>query len=193
MFVRSNISLLKSSSQCKIIPIVESRVQFTQVLDSSQINSILLRHCNLFDLTNLLNEAHKRAFSVFVYIDHIDGIHADFAGLRYLAESLHVTGIVSNHPRTLSLGKDYGLETIQRIFAVDSTGLEVALESVDTHCVDLLDISPGLVTTYIAAHTMALLPLPFIASGLIHTPQQVRAVLQTGALGVAVSRPELWL
>jgi glycerol uptake operon antiterminator len=179
MFVRSNISLLKSSSQCKIIPIVESRVQFTQVLDSSQINSILLRHCNLFDLTNLLNEAHKRAFSVFVYIDHIDGIHADFAGLRYLAESLHVTGIVSNHPRTLSLGKDYGLE--------------VALESVDTHCVDLLDISPGLVTTYIAAHTMALLPLPFIASGLIHTPQQVRAVLQTGALGVAVSRPELWL
>lgn len=193
MFVRSSISLLKSASQCKIIPIVESRVQFTQVLDSSQINSILLRHCNLFDLTNLLNEAHKRAFSVFVYIDHIDGIHADFAGLRYLAESLHVTGIISNHPRILSLGKDYGLETIQRIFAVDSTGLEMALESVDTHFVDLLDISPGLVTTYIAAQTMAQLPLPFIASGLIHTPQQVRAVLQAGALGVAVSRPELWL
>jgi glycerol-3-phosphate responsive antiterminator len=38
-----------------------------------------------------------------------------------------------------------------------------------------------------------LLPLPFIASGLISTPQQVKAVLRSGASGVAVSRPELWL
>ncbi len=193
MFIQSSRLLLKTSSQCKIIPIIESRVQFAQVFESSQINSILLRHCNLFDFTTLLNAAHERDLSVYVNIDHIDGIHADSAGLRYLAESLKVNGIISNHPRILSLGKDSGLETIQRIFAVDSTGLEMALDSVDTHYVDVLDISPGLVAPYIATQTIAQLPLPFIASGLIHTPQQVRAVLRTGAIGVAVSRPELWL
>jgi glycerol-3-phosphate responsive antiterminator len=36
------------------------------------------------------------------------------------------------------------------------------------------------------------LPLPFVASGLIYTAAQVQAVLRCGALGVAVSRPELW-
>jgi glycerol uptake operon antiterminator len=193
MLIQSSRLLPKTSSQCKIIPIIESRLQFAQVFDSSQINSILLRHCNLFDFTTLLNAAHERALSVYVNIDHIDGIHADSAGLRYLAESLKVNGIISNNPRILSLGKDCGLETIQRIFAVDSTGLEMALDSVDTHYVDVLDISPGLVTIYITAQTIAQLPLPFIASGLIHTPQQVRAVLRAGAIGVAVSRPELWL
>jgi len=126
---------------------------------------------------------------VYVNVDHIDGIHADSAGLRYLADTLKVTGIISNNPRILSLCKDFGLEPIQRIYAVDSTGLEMALDSVDTRYVDLLDISPGLVTPYINAQ----LPLPFIASGLIHTPQQVQAVLQSGAVGVAVTRPELWL
>jgi|SRR5579859_6528761 len=193
MLIQSSRSLLKTSSQCKIIPIIESRLQFSQVFDSSQINSILLRHCNLFDFTTLLEAAQERALSVYVNIDHIDGIHADSAGLRYLAESLKVNGIISNNSRTLSVGKDCGLETIQRIFAVDSTGLEMALDSVDTHYVDVLDISPGLVVPYITAQTIAQLPLPFIASGLIHTPQQVRAVLQAGAIGVAVSRPELWL
>lgn len=189
MLIQSSRLLLKTSSQYKIIPIVESRVQFTQVFDSTQVNSIILRHCSLFDFIRLLDEAHKRKLSVYVNVDHIDGIHADSAGLRYLADTLKVTGIISNNPRILSLCKDFGLEPIQRIYAVDSTGLEMALDSVDTRYVDLLDISPGLVTPYINAQ----LPLPYIASGLINTPQQVQAVLQSGAVGVAVTRPELWL
>ncbi|MFL5697803.1 MAG: glycerol-3-phosphate responsive antiterminator [Ktedonobacteraceae bacterium] len=193
MITQSSRSLLDISSQCKTIPIIENRVHFAQVLDISQIKATLLRHCNLFELTSLLHNAHRRALSIYVNIDHIDGIHADSAGLRYLAEQLHVTGILSNHPRILSLGKSFGLETIQRIFAVDSTGLEMALETVDKTYVDLLDVSPALVIPYIVPSLTKLLPLPFIASGLISTPQQVQAVLRSGASAVAVSRPELWL
>ena len=193
MIIQSRRSLPIISSQCKTIPIVENRIHLTQALDISQIDAVILRHCNLFEFSPLLHNAHRRALSVYVNIDHIDGIHADFAGLRYLAEQLHVTGILSNHPRTLSLGKSYGLETIQRIFAVDSTGLEMALETVDSACVDLLDVSPGLVIPHIVPDLTKTLPLPFIASGLISTPQQVQAVLRSGASGVAVSRPELWL
>ena len=193
MITQSSRSLLNISSQCQTIPIVENRTHFTQVLDTSQIGAILLRHCNLFEFTALLHTAQRRALSVYVNIDHIDGIHADSAGLRYLAEQLQVSGIVSNHPRSLSLGKSFGLETIQRIFAVDSTGLEMALETVDKAYVDLLDISPALVIPYIVPSLIMSLPLPFIASGLISTPQQVKAVLRSGAAGVAVSRPELWL
>src|SRR5436853_6615678 len=186
MLIQSRRPLLSITSQCKIIPIIESRVQFTQVFDSKHVNSVLLRHCNLFDFTTLLTEAQKRSLSVYVNIDHIDGIHADAAGLRYLAEYLQVSGIISNHPRILSQGKNFGLETIQRIFAVDSTGLEMALESVDTHCVDLLDISPALVVPYVIPSLTPPLPLPFIASGLVQTPQQLEAVLHAGAAGVAV-------
>ena len=193
MLIQSRRSLLTTLSQCKIIPIAESRVQFTQVFDSKHVSSVFLRHCNLFDFTNLLSDANRREISVYVNIDHIDGIHADAAGLRYLAEYLHVTGIISTHPRILSQGKSFGLETLQRIFAADSTGLEMALESVDTQFVDILDISPGLVTPYITTQNTKPFPLPFIASGLIQTPQQVQAVLRSGAIGVAVSRPELWL
>lgn len=192
MLTRSTRSLLSLSVECKTIPVIENRVQFVHAFNIPQVKTVLLRHCNLFELTTLLQQAHQHELSVYVGVDQIGGIHPDSAGLRYLADHLHVTGIVSNNLRILALGKSFGLETIQRIFAVDSTGLEAALESVDRQYVDLLDISPALVVPYVVPHLVTPLPLPFIGSGLIYTSQQVQAVLRAGASGVAVARPELW-
>jgi len=193
MFIQSSTSLLSASLQYKTIPIVENRLQLVQVLRTTRIRTILLRHCNIFEIASLLQDAHQSRVSIYVNIDHIDGIHPDLAGMRYLAEHMHITGVLSNHPRTLSLSKSFGMETIQRIFAVDSTGLEMALESVDTQSTDLLDISPAIVVPYVSATLKALLPLPFIASGLISTTQQIKEIIRAGALGVTISRPELWL
>ena len=191
MLTRSTRSLLSVSAQQKTIPVIENRTLFSRALDASQITTILLRHCNLFELRPMLDHAYEREVAVYVNVDHIDGIHPDTAGLRYLAHQLHIAGIVSSNARILALGKSFDLETVQRLFAVDSTGLEAALESVDTHHVDLLDISPALVIPYVVSQTP--LPLPFIGSGLISTFQQVQAVLRAGALHVAVARPELWM
>jgi glycerol uptake operon antiterminator len=191
MLTRSTRSLLSVSAQQKTIPVIENRMLFSRALDASQITTILLRHCNLFELRPMLDHAFEREVTVYVNVDHIDGIHPDAAGLRYLAHQLHIAGIISSNARILALGKSFELETVQRIFAVDSTGLEAALESVDTHHVDLLDISPALVIPYVVSRTP--LPLPFMGSGLISTFQQVQAVLRAGASHVAVARPELWM
>jgi glycerol uptake operon antiterminator len=182
--------LLSHSTEQKTIPVIENRIQLARALDVSHVDAILLRHCNLFEFTPMLEQAYERSLAVYVYVDHIDGIHPDIAGIRYLAQQLHITGIISSNPRILTLAKGFDLETIQRIFAVDSTGLEAALELVDRHQVDLLDISPALVIPYVVSHTS--LPLPFIGSGLITTFEQVQAVLLAGALRVAVARPELY-
>ncbi len=112
------------------------------------------------------------------------------AGFRYLATQLHIKGVVSSHGKILAQAKSFDLQTVQRIFAIDSTGLEVALESVDDQQVDLLAISPALVIPY--AISQMSLHLPFIGSGFVSTPQQVQMVLRAGAIGVTVSRPELW-
>jgi glycerol uptake operon antiterminator len=192
VLISSSRSLLSNAAQCQTVPIVENRSQFTHVLQGSRAGIILLRHCNIFEIAPLLQDAQRSGIGIYVYVDHIEGIHPDAAGMRYLAEQLHITGILSNHPRTLVIGKGFGLETIQRIFAIDSTGLEMALESVDVQYTNLLDIAPALVVPHVASTLKTLLPLPFMASGLISTSRQVQAVLQAGALCIAVSRPELW-
>lgn len=191
MLTRSSKSLLSISDRQKIIPVIENRTEFLRALNAPQISTLMLRHCNLLDLRPILDHAFEREVAVYVYVDHIDGIHPDSAGLRFLAHQLHIAGIVSSNPRILTLGKSFELETIQRLFAVDSTGLETALETVDIHQVDLLDISPALVIPYVVSHTV--LPLPFIGSGLISTFQQVQSVLRAGALRVTTARSELYI
>jgi glycerol uptake operon antiterminator len=191
MLTRSSKSLLSISDRQKIIPVIENRTEFLRALNAPKISTILLRHCNLLDLRPIMDHAFEREVAIYVNVDHIDGIHPDSAGLRFLASQLHIAGIVSSNPRILALGKGFELETLQRLFAVDSTGLETALESVDSHNVDLLDVSPALVIPYVVSHTV--LPLPFIGSGLISTFQQVQSVLRAGALRVTATRPELYL
>src|SRR5215469_12701876 len=105
MLVQSSASLLSLLDSCKTIPVIENRAKFTQVFDSSHIRAILLRHCNLFELSSLLQQAYERGLSLYVNIDHIDGIHSDSAGLRYLVDQFHIAGVVSNHPKLLALAK----------------------------------------------------------------------------------------
>lgn len=205
-------SMVDGLQKRRTIPLVESRTQFIRALDvfadvhNHHTRALFLRHCNLFELTDLFEQARHLGIATYVNIDHIDGIHADSAGIRYLAEIMHIRGILSNNPRNLALGKSQGLETIQRIFALDSTGLDTALESVDITQIDLLDISPALVVPYIARtlreffvarrSDASLLSsdrsYPFIASGLLQTSQQVAAIIHAGAAGVVVTRDELW-
>ncbi len=192
MHNRSSGSLLNLSGVGRGIPVIENRAQGTRVFDLAQARAVSLRHCNLFEFTGFFERAYQRHIPTYVNTDHMDGIHADNAGLRYLSEHLHITGIISSHARVLAIGKSFGLETIQRIFALDSTGLETSLDSVDTATVDLLDISPALVVPHIIARLRPALPLPFIASGLLYNAEQIQHVLQAGATGVLIARDELW-
>jgi glycerol uptake operon antiterminator len=192
MITQSSRSLLTLLAQCPSIPIITGRTQFAPLFAPSSTRAILLRHCNLFDLAGLLEQIQQRRIAVYVNVDHIDGIAPDASGLHYMFEQFHIAGVASNHPKILSMAKGLGLETIQRIFAVDSTGLEMALDSVDRSAVDVLDVSPALVIPHILPHLTNPLPLPFIGSGLIQTFRQKQAILQAGAAGVAVVRSELW-
>src|SRR5579884_4085150 len=102
MLAQSCRSLTVLQLQYRAIPVVENRVQFAQVLEHSRCKAVLLRHCNLFDFVTLMDTAWQREYTVFVNVDHVDGIYPDAAGLSYLVKRLHIAGIMSNHPKVLS-------------------------------------------------------------------------------------------
>ncbi len=190
MSTQSRRSMVEFLEHSKVIPVVENRAQLQQVLKTSAGKVVLLRHCNPLELAPLLQQAGQQ-YAFYVNIDHIEGVHADAAGLHYLANTLGIAGILSANPKTLVIGKTEGLETVLRIFAADSTGLESALEAFDPAYVDLVDVSPALAIPSIIPPLTRILPRPFIGSGLISTSEQVQAVLNAGAIGVALAQNEL--
>jgi glycerol uptake operon antiterminator len=181
---------LHSSFLEKVIPNIESRAQFSHTLDLPAVHTVILRHCNLFELEFLLPAARQQQKTIYVNVDQIDGVHADAHGLAYLAHHFLIHGIISNNTRVLTLGKALGLTTIQRVFAVDSTGLGNSLDAINAEEIDLLDISPALVIPHLTHYTF---PLPYIGSGLVSTQPQIQAILQAGAQAVAIHHAHLWL
>jgi glycerol uptake operon antiterminator len=190
MSVQSRRSMVKLLARYKVVPVVENRIQLQHVLKTSACRVIVLRHSNLLELAPLLVQAYQRQYAVYVNIDHAEGIHPDAAGLQYLARQLCIAGVISANPRVLAIAKMHSLETVLRIFAADSTGLESALETFDPTYIDLLDISPALAIPYISPPLTSVLPLPFIGSGLISTGEQVQAVLNAGAIGVTLTQSD---
>ncbi len=192
MLAQTKRSLVEALSRNKVIPVVENRTQLLTALTMPGHAVIFIRHCDLFDLKPLCQQAVHQGYALYVNVDHINGIHPDAAGLQYLSEHFHITGIISANLKVLTAGKTLGLQTILQIFAADSTGLSSAIEMINPTAVDFFNVSPALVVPSIAEALTTLLPRPFIASGLISTKRQIQAALQAGALGVVVMQPELW-
>ena len=193
MLTPSGVSLLNLPVQHALVPVVETRIQCVQALDMPVVRAMVLQHCNIFEFADLTGRASRSGLAVYINMDHIDGIYADDAGFRYLAEHLHVKGVVSSHPKALATAKQAGLETIQRIFALDSTGLHMSLASVDSNCVDMLDFAPARVVPHIMPRLRACLSVPYMASGLLHTAAQLQEILSSGVQAVAVTHLERWV
>ncbi len=193
MHSHASTPLSDQSAGSRIIPIVENRTQFERVFQLLHANAVWLRNCSPFDLSDYLERSYGRSFELYVNIDHINGIHPDAVGLRFLVDRFHVVNLVSSNPRVLALGKGLGLRTIQRVFAADSAGLEGALETLDPAIVDMLNISPAPIIPYVLSYLLAAAPLPVIGSGLLQNTQQVRAILDAGAFSVATARQDLWV
>jgi Glycerol-3-phosphate responsive antiterminator (mRNA-binding) len=189
MSAHSRIGDLFSLSQ--VVPLIDSYTQFASLLkQSGSAGMLMLYRCNVLELGLLSDQAQRKGYSVYVNIDHISGVHADPAGIRYLIDTVHVAGIESTNVKVLALAKVAQLATVLHVYAADSTGLASALDAADPQIVDLLDISPALAIPYIYPPLSHALPLPFIGSGLISTATQVQSILGAGALGVLVAQTD---
>src|SRR5581483_6032811 len=150
MLAQTKYSLVEVLSRNKVIPVVENRAQFLTALTTPEHQVIFIRHCDLFDLKALCQQAAHQGHSLYINVDHITGIHPDAAGLQYLIEQFHIAGIISANLKILTLGKTLGLQTILQIFAADSTGLGSAVEMINPTAIDFFTVSPALVVPFIA-------------------------------------------
>lgn len=189
--MQKHTSAIDLVARSRVIPMIENRVQFIGLLKQpAREHVLMLHHCNVLELGSLIEQAQHKGYAVYVNIDHASGIHADAAGIHYLADHLHIAGIESTNAKVLALAKPARLATMLHIYAADSTGLESALDAADPQVVDLLDISPALAIPYIHPPLSTTLRLPFVGSGLLSTATQLQAVLAAGAVGVLVTQAD---
>lgn len=169
---------------------IKSNEDFLYALDSDVYLLFLLKG-DAFQLSSLLNQAHRSGKGVVVHIDLVSGIGKDRAGIQYLHE-LGVDAIITSRAQLVGAGKAEGLITIQRLLLLDDYGLETGVHTIARAAPDLVEILPGIIFPEMITLLQQLLPGPFIAGGFIRTAADVARIQAAGALLSSSSTYTLW-
>lgn len=158
---------------------------------ASAHRTIFLLGGTLTGLPQTVAAARSRGRDVFVHADLIQGLGRDAQAVRWLAEAVKPTGILSTRASTVLQAKHLGLVAVQRIFLVDSQALRTGLHVAQEIQPDFLEVMPGVIPGAIR-ELVQQAPCPVIAGGLCKTVAHYRAALQAGAVAISTSCRDLW-
>ena len=180
--------------------IFEGQQRLPALSDFSMIKAFLktdIKYCILVDfqlaqIGDVIELLKSNGRKVLVHIDMIRGLHADEYGAIHLIQNYHVDGIISIKPRVILICKKRNVIGMQRIFLKDSLSLKRSIEVISKSQPDCLEILPA-VSTSIIEYIKEKLQCNVFSGGLLTTEEQVQSCLDAGAIGVTVSKEELWL
>lgn len=144
---------------------------------------------NILTVQEKIRQAHDAKKRVLIHVDLAEGIGKDSFGIQYLSHC-GADGIISTKANMIRLAKNHGLIAIQRVFALDSKGMESIDEMVKNSNPHLIEIMPGVVEKAITRFSRG--HIPVIAGGLIETKSEVTGILGCGAIAVSTGQKELW-
>lgn len=179
--------ILNCLSECPIIAAVHDGM-FDEAL-KSPVEIIFLLNANILTISGMISKAHSLNKKLFIHIDLADGIGKDKAGVEYLKQS-GVDGIISTRSSIIKFAKEKGIFTVQRVFALDSQGVQGIDAILENSRPDMIEIMPGVVCKVIDRLNRK--GYSVIAGGLIETKSDVTDALKSGALAISTGKRELW-
>jgi len=146
----------------------------------------------IFDLPHIVEQTRKYKKLVFVDIDLIKGVGKDAPGIRFLAQESQVDGIITTRSNLIQSAQKEGLVSIQRIFVLDSGSLAGGFSVIERSKPDAVEVLPGLILPAIIKKIRAKTSIPVIAGGLITRQEEIRDILDAGAIGISTTSSRLF-
>lgn len=158
---------------------------------AAPVSSVFLLHADIFSLGTRVARLLDAGKDVFVHVDLLEGIGRDATAIRWLAEVIHPTGILSTKSQHIKVAQEHGLFAIQRFFLIDHQSFDMAVRTVLSAKPDLVELMPAVMPAVIRRFREAV-GVPVIAGGLISSKREILEILDAGALGASTGDPALW-
>lgn len=190
MLDRSAEAFMDQLIRHPIIAAVRSQAQLELAL-RSPVRTIFLLAGSIVDLAATCQRIRQSERAALLHLDLIDGLKPDAAGIRFVAEQIQPSGIISTRPAAVRQARQTGLLTIQRLFLIDSSALDDGCRHIQSSQPDLVEVLPGISAAAIALAAKRF-DRPLIAGGLISRRSEVMDALRAGALAVSTGQSDLW-
>src|ERR1700704_5202870 len=174
-----------------MLPAIRDSNTLHQALDLGY-RQLLVERGSLLAMVGPLAGAARQGVAIFVNLDAVEGLAGGSAGLAFLAHDLGFSGVLSVKPHLLHDASRFRLRTIQRIHALDSTGLETGLHSLVSPAPYAIAIAPAVAIPQVMSTIRSITDTPVWGTGFISTAEQATAVLAAGADVISSAELELW-
>ena len=174
-----------------MLPAVRDGASLNQALDLGY-RQVLIERGSLLAMVGPLASAARLGIAIFVNLDAVEGLAPDSAALAFLATDLGLSGVLSVKPHLLKDASRFRLRTVQRIHALDSTGLETGLNSIVSPPPYAIAVAPAVAVPQVMSTIRATTRTPVWGTGFITSIEQANEVLAAGADVVSSGRPEVW-
>lgn len=158
---------------------------------SAPVSIVFLLNADIFNLAGLTERFRSAGKEILVHVDFLEGIGRDAKAVRYLAEVIRPSGILTTKSQHVKVAREYGLFVIQRFFLIDHQSYEMAVRTVHSVHPDMVELMPALMPAVIERFCSAV-STPVIAGGLISSKEEIVEILKAGALGASTGNPLLW-
>lgn len=173
-----------------VIPACRTREQFANALDS-EAKVIFVLEANIVDYKEKIQAVQDRGKYAFIHFDLISGMAQDDAALEYLKETADPTGIITTRKNLIAKARKLGMNTIQRMFLIDTTSIASAINMARQTRPDAMEIMPGIAPKVIRAIKNRV-DIPIITGGLITESAEIDMAIRAGAVGASLSKQRLW-
>lgn len=145
---------------------------------------------DILNIGELVDRVHRAGKQAVIHADLIAGLAPKEIAVDYLRRC-GADGIISTRPMLLRRGRELGLLTVLRVFAIDSKAVSNLGRETEGGMPDVIEILPGTLCKVLRRLSREL-PVPLIAGGLLSDKADVLAALGAGALCVSASDESLW-
>ncbi|QIA27495.1 glycerol-3-phosphate responsive antiterminator [Thermaerobacter sp. PB12/4term] len=185
------VSSRQALNRYPIIPAVRREEDLDAAL-GSPAGALFLLSASLLTLPRVIERCRAAGKAVFVHYDLVEGLAGDRSGVEFLARYARPDGIITTRSTVARYSLEAGLETILRIFALDSAAVATAVQVIRRTQPGAVEVLPASLPAWVFAEIRTVHGGPLVAGGLVRVLPDIKKVLAAGATAVSTSSPSLW-
>ena len=181
--------LIDLLEQSPVLPAVKDEDALPRAL-RCESRVVFLLGGDLLSIRRWIDLTHEAGKQAAVHLDLVGGLAPREVAVDWLQQQ-GADGIISTRPHLIRRGRELGLLSVLRVFAIDSKAVGNLQKETEMVTPDVIEILPGTLPRVIERLSKKI-PVPLIAGGLMTDKSDIVSALQAGALCVSTSDEELW-
>ena len=181
--------LIDLLEQSPVLPAVKDEDALPRAL-RCESRVVFLLGGDLLSIRRWIDLTHEAGKQAAVHLDLVGGLAPREVAVDWLQQQ-GADGIISTRPHLIRRGRELGLLTVLRVFAIDSKAVGNLQKETEMVTPDVIEILPGTLPRVIKRLSKKI-PVPLIAGGLMTDKSDIVSALQAGALCASTSDEELW-